>query len=553
MIKHFYQIFNSFTEAERRVFLGALITFVVSGSTFALILFHQATVPVPIESNQYTEGVIGQPIAINPIITSSNDADRDLINLLFVGLLDLADHYKVSDDGQTWSVTLKSDLLWSDGKPLTSDDLIFTIDAILDSDSRSPLFLTWQGVVADRISELEVEFTLRTPYAFFEDNLRDLKIIPRHIFGAIPIENFRLSNYNLEPVGSGPYVFDSFEKRRDGFIRTYFLATNKHFAGTKPFIKNFIIKFYQNNDEIIDAFNTKKIDGFGGLNPHDIDKLRLSHSIVEKIMPRYYAVFFNKNTQKSLQEDAVIDALLFGTDKKRIIETVFSGKAFVVNQPILPNITGYDITADPGNEFSIEKAQQLLDDAKWKINPETNIREKIIGKQLHTLSFSIIIPQISFLTDTVAIIKEDWAKIGVQLNQIFLNPTDVTNEVIKTRNYEMLIFGNVLKNNPDIFSFWHSSERFYPGLNLALYDNKKVDALLESIRKNPNAESRIKDLATLQKTISADTPALFLYSPTYLYVAPKNFGGFKERSMTTPADRFAGVENWYRNTKRVFK
>ena len=117
----------------------------------------------------------------------------------------------------------------------------------------------------------------------------------------------------------------------------------------------------------------------------------------------------------------------------------------------------------------------------------------------------------------------------------------------------MLIFGNILNSNPDIFSFWHSSERFYPGFNLALYENKKVDSLLESIRRNTDAESRKTELAQLQRIIAEDSPALFLYSPKYLYAAPKNFGGLEKETINTPARRFSGVEKWYLDTKRVFK
>ena len=117
----------------------------------------------------------------------------------------------------------------------------------------------------------------------------------------------------------------------------------------------------------------------------------------------------------------------------------------------------------------------------------------------------------------------------------------------------MIIFGNILRKDPDIFSFWHSSEKFYPGLNLSLYDNKKVDALLESIRKNLDENSRKGQLSQLEKLISDDQPAIFLYSPAYLYVAPKDFGGFEEKTINMPSNRFQNVNQWYLKTTRVFK
>jgi len=553
MINRIYQIFNSLTKTEKRAFWCFCVTGITSGVILALLVFQSATIEVPEPSSGYREGIVGQPIAINPLLSGTNDADRDLAELIFSDILDLAESYKTSPDGQTWNILLKTDLRWSDGKPLTSDDVIFTIDTIQNSESRSPLFLTWQGVVINRISEREVEFTLRTPYAFFLDNLRDLKIIPRHIFGTIPPENFRLSNFNLEPVGSGPYTFDSFEKRKDGFITDYHLITNDYFSGAAPFIKNFDIKFYGTSAELLDAFNTKKIDGFGGLNPKNIGDLKLSHAILEKTIPRYYSIFINKNTKSGLSDKDVITAINYSINKKQIVDEVFDGKAMIINGPILPVIGGYDQATDPGNTVDLQKANEILDQKKWLRNETTGIREKKIGKQMESLSFSIIVPQIPFLTDTIGKIQEMLSVIGVKLNPVFLNPTDVINEVVKTRNYEMIIFGNVLRNNPDIFSFWHSSERFYPGLNLALYDNKKVDALLESIRTNSDETKRNEELFQLQKMIIQDQPAIFLYSPTYLYVGPKNLGGFEEKTIATPSDRFESVNLWYLETTRVFK
>jgi peptide/nickel transport system substrate-binding protein len=548
-----HQIYRNFTKTERYIFWGSFLVLLASGTLWTLLALQTATIEVPVESSIYREGVIGQPVAINPIIANLTDADRDLAELLFANLTDLAESYTPSSDGQIWNVVLKSDLLWSDGKPLTSDDVIFTIDTIQNPGSRSPLFLTWQGVIIERISEREIEFTLRNPYAFFADNLKNLKIVPKHIFGNIPAENFRLSEFNLEPVGSGPYQFVASEKRKDGFITKYRLRANEQFPNQKPFVREIEVVFFSSPTELINAFNRKDIDGFGGLNSKHIPNLRLAHKILEKAVPHYYAIFFNKSTKTSLADAIVLRALEFATNKQALIEKVFDGKGVVVNSPIPSTVAGYDRLADPGNEFSIEKANELLDSAKWNLNEETGIREKKVGRQIEILEYNIVVPQISFLVDTVNILKEDWKQIGISLNPIILSPTDVTNEVIKTRNYQMIIFGNILRNNPDIFSFWHSSERFYPGLNLSLYENKKVDTLLESARKDLDDVSRLEDLSKLQKLITEDRPAIFLYSPLYLYVAPTQLGGFDEPSLVTPSDRFKNINRWYLKTERVFK
>ncbi len=546
-----YLVFQSLTKKERRVFISAFALFLFATIIWAVHFFYTHTVAVPAAGGDYTEGIIGQPTFINPILAGSNDVDRDLVTLLYDNLFNLVDHYKTSTDGKTWNITLKNNLRWSDDKPLTSDDVVFTIEAIQDLESRSPLFLTWQGVVVQRVSELEVEFNLRTPYTFFLDNLKDLKIAPKHIFSTIPNANLRLSNYNLEPIGSGPYKFVTYNKRKDGFITDYQMDINPRFASTTPFLNTFTIKFFPGTKELIQAFNSRKIDGFGDMSPKNLGELRLSNQIIEIPMPRYYAVFLNKNSHPALQDNTVRQALFQATNKAEIIANVFQGKALSVNGPLLPIIAGYSESAN-ALSFSVEQANALLESNGWLKNGE-GIREKKIGKDIVQLKFDLIVPQIPFLSETAELLRQQWQQIGVALNILLLNPTDITNEVIKTRNYQMILFGNILKENPDIFSFWHSSERFYPGLNLSLYENKRIDGLLESIRKNVNNESRNRDLGEIQKVITNDLPAIFLFSPTYLYIAPKSFGGLPEQGLTTAADRFLNVNQWFIKTSRVFK
>ncbi len=320
----FYQILKSFTDKEKKAAIISGAIFLICSILWIANFINTNTVAIPAESNKYTEGAIGQPKFINPVIANS-DIDRDLSQIVYSDLTELMDHYTVSNDGKTWNIFLKADLLWSDESPLTSDDVIFTIETIQDTETRSPLFTTWQGIVADRVSELEIEFNLRNSYAFFLDNLKELKIIPKHIFGSIPSANLKLSGYNLEPVGSGPYKYSSYSLRKDGFITQYSFEINPNYPGKKSFIKNISINFYQGQDELIDAFNSRKIDGFGNLNPTNIEKIKLSHKIIELKMPRYYAIFLNQNLNEGLKDIDVRNALNIAIDKNEALIYFLSG------------------------------------------------------------------------------------------------------------------------------------------------------------------------------------------------------------------------------------
>ncbi|MBU6141869.1 peptide ABC transporter substrate-binding protein [Patescibacteria group bacterium] len=546
MFTFFTALFRALTRTERLIIAGATVVLVLSLSILGILLFHAITVEVPAPSPLYTEGMVGQPIAVNPILADTNDVDRALVRLTFASVSDLSESVKPSPDDKTWDIILKPNLTWSDGKPLTSDDIIFTINSLQDPDSHSPLAVNWQGVIANRISEREVEFTLRTPYVFFADNLKELYPIPEHIWGSVPVANFGLSNFNLAPVGDGPYAYLSYEKKENGFITAYHLTTDPSYSGSKPLINDFTMRFYQSQADLIDAFNAHEIDGFGGLDPKNSGAITLSNALLEKDMPVYYAVFFNKNTP-GLDDQNVIQAMLLAVNKQQIIDSVFSGKASIVNGPVLPSMEGFDASSTPADIFAPDKANALLDKAGWAPN-DSGVR----ADKTTTLEFSLTVPQVPSLVDTANILQEEMKAIGIKLDINIVQPNDLANDIIKTRNYQMILYGNVLKQSPDLFAFWHSSEKFYPGLNLALYGNKQVDSLLEDIRQNPDQTKRDQDLSKVQQLITDDEPAIFLYSPKYLYVAPMHFGGFDTSSIAYPADRFSSVSSWYLKTTRVF-
>jgi len=520
------KIINSFTRSERQLFIGAVLVFLVSSIFWFAFNFQNKIELTPKRGGQYREGKTGQPIFINPVI-SGNEADRDIASLVYGHLSDLISDYQV-EESVNYLVKLKQNLLWDDGQPLTSDDVIFAIKTIQDPDAHSPLFQAWQGVVAERVSELQIRFILRNPYVFFTDSLRNLPVIPRHIFGKIPAANLRLSNYNLEPVGSGLYKFERFSKRKDGFITQYQLTVNKNYSGQKPYIEKFIFKFYENEDDLIGAFNRREIDGFGGINPSKIKNLSLSKNIRGIVIDNYYAIFFNQNINSNLKDKNVRLALAQAVAKKQIIEKAFDGEALEIGE--LPTAAG-DLN------LAAIRDKKMFPSEKY---PEG-------------IEFNLIVPQIPFLIKTAEIIKENWNAIGVKLNLIALNPDDIINQVIRSRDYEMILFGINPQNKEDLFSFWHSSQKFYPGLNLAIYGNPQADKLMEEIRRTDDSSERQAKLKNLQAVIGQDWPAIFLYSPKYFYVSTNDLGGFKEKFLNTASDRFQNVKNWYVKTSFVLK
>jgi peptide/nickel transport system substrate-binding protein len=552
MFSYIPRLFKALTNRERLFFYGAALLCAVSLAITLWTTFITHTTLQPARGGEYTEGLVGQPTAINPLYIGSSAVDRDLVQVLFADLVTLSQSIATSTTGKAWVVTLKEDIVWTDGKAITADDVLFTVHTIQNPDAASPLFSNWQGITVDRVSQREVRFTLKAPYAYFIDTLRSLRIAPAHIFESIPPSNIRLSAYNLEPVGSGPYVFVSYQKERTGFISEYHLAANNEFAGSRALIENLNFALFSTYNDALLAFNRKKIDGLGGFDATNSGDLKISHRLSAFAVPQYYAVFFNPTGNAILKDKVVRQALTLATNKQALIDQLFGGQADIAHGPLLASMPGFSSSTYAADHFSSEEAAALLEKQGWKIGKE-GVRSRTIGKTTQKLEIEIAVPEIPFLRTAAEIIQAQWAAAGIRTTLKVVPAAEIQQSVIRPRAYQALLFGNILSTGSDIYSFWHSSQRFQPGLNLALYENKTVDQLIESARKNFDVGARETALVKIQQQIHADKPALFLFSPNYLYASPNNLGGFTRPLISSPEDRLSSIQDWFLETNRVFK
>jgi peptide/nickel transport system substrate-binding protein len=554
----FKKIFAALTKKERITFVLALAGTVVSFAVVVGLIIAQTTRAVPAAGGEYTEGMLGQPEYINPVIASSQ-TDLDLVKMVYSNLSDISDSITPAADLKTWDVRLKQGLTWQDGQQLTSDDVVFTVDSIQNPDANSPLYQSWQGVTVNRVSELEVQFTLVNPYAFFGDTLNNLYILPKHLFAETPPGNWHLSDYNLKPVGSGPYQFVSYNKNSDGFISSYQLAAWNGTIEAHPLIQNFNFDFFSDENALMQSFNNGTIDGFGNVSPADIAKIIRPDNTFAWPTSAYYAVFFNQSVNLGLQDPAVRQALSVALDRNALVGAALGGNGTPEYGPVPQGAANYNSAVSTGASVSsttssVALAENLLDNAGWTVGSSSPFRSKTIKGVVVPLVVNLTVPQIDFLTNTANYLQNAWQAIGVQVNITPDSSNDIVNNLIPARNYESLLFGNVLGPSSDLYSFWDSSQDFAPGLNLSLYNNSTVNLFIERARQNPNSASSSQELATAQADIVADYPAIFLYSPDYVYVTNKNVQGISTSTLLIdPSDRFRAIESWYLNTARVLK
>ncbi|HVN26460.1 MAG TPA: ABC transporter substrate-binding protein [Candidatus Paceibacterota bacterium] len=556
------------TRKERVAFFVALAGAAASFVVVMNIVYANATKAVPAPGGEYAEGVVGQPEYVNPVIASS-EADLDLVKLVYSDVDDVADSITVSTDTRTWTVHLKSGLTWQDGEKLTSDDVVFTVQSIQDPDSHSPLAPSWQGVAVTRMSELEVQFTLVNPYAFFASNLRDLYIVPKHLFADTPVANWRLSDYDLKPVGSGPYRFASYAKDASGFISSYNLEAWDGNA-TQALIDRFDFNFFKNENDLVAAFNNGQVDGFAEASPADVTQIERPYDSFAWPTSAYYAVFFNLSKNLALQDPDVRAALSMAVNRDTLVHDALQGNGVPAFAPIPPGAPYFTAVAAT---TSLDLASSTLADDGWQIagGSTTTVadasssaggaaavpagfRFKMVHGATIPLTVNLTVPQIDFLATTASELQAAWQSIGVQVNILPDAPSDIVNQSVKNRDYEALLFGNVLGPNSDLYSFWDSARRFYPGLNLAIYASKGVDTAIEDARQSVSTTVIAADMAAAQTRIASDTPAVFLYSPDYVYVTNRNVQGIAPSStLFDPSDRFEEVPQWYLNTARILK
>lgn len=536
-----------------------LFIIAISSLYLAFSYYLKNTKEVPSYEGEYIEGMAGQPRFINPILSPANDLDSDLSTLIYSSLLkldsagklvnDLAEKYEISDDRLIYTFYLKKGVRWHNGMEFTADDVVYTIKTLQNNDFNSPLRTSWKGVRVEKIDDYAVQFILKSAYSPFLNNLT-LGILPKHIWEGKTANNFALAEYNLSPIGTGPYEFKQFIKDKDGKINSIELIANENCYCRKPFIKKITFRFFNTEEEAISAFNRKEIKGINHLSPKNKKKIidTGNSNIIKMGMPRYFATFFNQTKSKALSDKTVRLALSYAVNKQRLIEEVLDGEGVLSETPIPVQLLDYN-SGTKIYDYAKEHANNILKSSGWIDLDQDGIREKGDIK----LKFTLISTDWPELLKTSKILQGMWKEIGAEVEIKNIGINEIQSDYIKNRDYEAILFGEILNFDPDPFAFWHSSQKKDLGLNLALYDNTEADKLLEEARQEIDQNIRAEKYRKFQELVMEDAAAIFLYSPNYLYLQSKAVQGVELKNIVIPSNRFNSVENWYMKTKRVWK
>jgi peptide/nickel transport system substrate-binding protein len=499
---------------------------------------------VPVSGGVYSEAAVGNVKVLNPILPD-NQTSNDIDRLIFSGLTqyngqrqvvpDLATSWSVSSDGKTYTFHLRHGVTWQDGVPFTADDVVFTLAAIQNPDTRSPLASSWQGVTAAAPDQYTVTFTLPGPLSSFIDSTT-VGILPRHLLGSIDPQTMRENAFNQNPVGTGPFKIAAFTPSADEVTLN---ANDRYYAG-KPRLDGVTFRIYDNDQDALAAYAKQQVTGISSLDPSQLQTAtRLQGLQVEPLsLPEEQVLFFRQGDR--LAGDATLRRILIRSlDRNKIAQVATAGQGLPLEQPILPGQLGYTDAYAP-TDLTPAAAEQALEAAGWHSQGSGQPRQH--GSQ--KLELTVVTLQGSELQAAAAEIAKEWAPLGVNLTVKAVSLTELQQSYLRPRNYQLLLFGENIGADPDVYAYWDSSQRSDPGLNLSEYNSSAADQALEAGRILNNPAERNVKYNSFLKAWDGDEPAAVLYEPVYLYAQDEAVAGLAVHKLVTPSDRFYMVQDW---------
>jgi peptide/nickel transport system substrate-binding protein len=516
----------------------------------------------PAQGGIYTEGLTGALMRLNPLLDYYNQADRDVDRLIFSGLLrfddrglpqaDLSDSWGISRDGLLYNFSIRAKANWHDGQPVTSDDVIFTIDMLRDDAAPIPNDLRefWKQIDVKRLDDKTVQFRLPEAFSPFMDYLT-VSILPEHILGGMTIEEIIDAPFNLQPVGSGPYRFERLIVE-GGQIKGVLLSANEDFYNQTAFVEQIAFRYYPDGAAALAAYQAGEISGIGTISNETLPAVlqEANLKVYTSRLPDWTLVFLNLDNPNAtfFQDGAVRKALLMGLNRQRMIDTLLQGQAFLSDGPIMPGSWAYFAGVERIN-YDANAAVAMLVEAGYTIPAEGGtVRTNAEGTKL---SFALVYPDEPLYQGIADALQRDWAQIGVEAKLNPLPYEELVSSYLDTRQYQAALVNLSMARtpDPDPYPFWHQSQ-ITGGQNYSQWDDRQASEYLEQARLVTDPAERTRLYNNFQVRWSQELPALPLFYPVYNYAVSSDVQGVSIGPLFDPADRFANLMDWFLLTRR---
>lgn len=540
----------------RRIRLQVAITLLAVTVLFGVVAYLALSVTTktaPDYGGTYVEGVAGNPEYINPLLCQPNPLDQDLAGLIFSGLArangrgeivpDLAESWDISADGIVYTFYLREDVVWHDGAPFTADDVVYTISTIQQPEfpGEAEIANLWRTVVVERVDTYTVRFYLREPYAPFLDHAT-LGILPAHLLSSVPAEMLRESQFNVEPVGTGPYRLESIAARR------VLLVSNTEHYGGRPYIDRLEFILYQDDAAVFEGRRRGEVAGIARVLPAYLDSVRQDRdlSLYSAPLSGYNAVYLNLD-KGVFQDPAVRQAMMYALDRQRLVDEVLEGQGIVLHSPILPHSWAHNPSVRR-YDYAPRLAISTLEEHDWFDDDGDGVRERGGVK----LEFTLVTNDNPVRMRLIEAISEQLANVGIRALPQAVPWETLRYDMLNLRRFDAVLLGfQFLPPDPDPYPYWHSSQANEFGVNLANYNDPRVDMLLEEARLTSDKGLRQELYQEFQTLFAEQVPSLLLYQPVYAYAVSDTVQDVQIGPMTNSSGRFQSITDWYIATQRL--
>jgi peptide/nickel transport system substrate-binding protein len=510
----------------------------------------------PVTGGVYSEGLVGGFSRLNPVLDYYNPADRDVDRLLFRGLIqfddrgipqgDLAESWGISADGSVFNFSIRAEAVWHDGQPVTSEDVIYTAqlfsqpNAPIPDDVRS----LWSEVELLVLDERTVQFRLPEPFAPFLDYLA-FGLLPSHLLGDLSLDALVNSDFNLNPVGNGPYRLEQVLSE-NGAITGVTLSAFEDFYAGRPFVDRLVFRYYPDEQAALAAYRGGEVMGISQVTGNVlVEALKQPGlSVHTGRMPQMYLVYFNLDIPSApfFQEKDMRRAFLQGINRQRMVDTFLNGQGLLADGPIFPGTWAYYEGLQPV-AYDPDAALRVIRAAGYTIPASGgSIREK----EGIALSFEMVHPDEPLYAQLAESIRQDWARLGVEVQLKAVSYQSLLTDYLGPRTYEAaLVMLNLARSpDPDPYPFWDEAQAT-GGQNYAKWQDRQASEFLERARVSTDLAERTMNYRNFQVRFSLELPALPLFYPVYSYAIDEDVQGVRMGPIFEPSDRLANLPAWY--------
>jgi peptide/nickel transport system substrate-binding protein len=492
--------------------------------------FSKKTIEVPSKNQNITIGVVGNFKYFNPIYAQSS-SDTFMSGMLYSGLLkknvdgswskDLAENINIDENGNKVDVQIKNTAKFSNGESILTDDIIFTYELAVNILADGVNRVKYEGLTFDKIDDKNFSITLSKNFSNISEIL-SLGILSKVDYENESFETLESSEKGFYSLTSGIYKIDKFVKNSNNSSSLSLSVNNNKYSS--PNIKYINIDSYSDEETLLqDVSNGKSVDFIYNLN-RELDASNENFSEYNKkeyVTPVITAIFLNPNKKDILAKKNLRKNIYYGVER----ETISSGALGQAK-------SSFDIL--PGSNFR----NDLVKETEISVSSSSTINLTIVDNEKQN--------------KIAENIKTSLGKIGLNINIIKEDQSNVINSIIKNRDFEMLLYSIEVNNLEDLYAFWHSSQRNAPGLNITNYTSTNLDKNLNIIKTSTSTTEIQESLESMVKEFYDEYPYIPLYTSVEYIYKKNNLTINSPDQISNKKEITSDIINWYKDKEKIW-